>query len=160
MNDGSSQITSSLHRLSPVLGSLWSNHHHKHWGGLEELQAYGIMIIDVKYYRCAAMMFSSSNWSMMPWMLICQILKCIIVVTYSQIFQTYAYFTFFWAFLKILENTWYKGQFSSLCIFIMFFFKYLKILLFEHLRKILVFRMSLLWNACMFPFSPCFFFGN
>jgi hypothetical protein len=26
-------------------------------------------------------------------------------VTYSQIFQTYAYFTFFWAFLKILENT-------------------------------------------------------
>jgi hypothetical protein len=43
-----------------------------------------------------------------------------IVVTYSQVFQTYAYFTFFWAFKKILENTWYKGQFSSLCIFIIF----------------------------------------
>jgi hypothetical protein len=28
---------------------------------------------------------------------------------------------FFWAFKKILENTWYKGQFSSLCIIIMFF---------------------------------------
>jgi hypothetical protein len=51
---------------------------------------------------------------------------------------------FFWAFKKILENTWYKGQFSSLCIIIMFFIKKLKILLFEHLRKILVFRMSLL----------------
>jgi hypothetical protein len=65
-----------------------------------------------------------------------------IVVTYSQFDSNICVF---YVFLGFLKNTWYKGQFSSLCIFIMFFFKYLKILLFEHLRKILVFRMSLLW---------------
>ncbi len=35
-------------------------------------------------------------------------------------FSNIRVFYVFWAFKKILENTWYKGQFSSLCIFIIF----------------------------------------
>ncbi len=65
-----------------------------------------------------------------------------IVVTYVQFDSN---IRVLYIFLGFLKNTWYKGQFSSLCIIIMLFKKYLRILLFEHLRKILVFRMSLLW---------------
>jgi hypothetical protein len=94
-----------------------------------------------------------------------------IVVTYSQFNSN---IRVLYVFLGFLKNTWkYLKIFDHLCLwvwaqlklsllsvlFIVFtyftyshfqFLKYLKILLFEHLRKIRVFRMSLLWLFLQF----------
>jgi hypothetical protein len=66
-------------------------------------------------------------------------------------------------YLKILDHrclwVWAQLKLSLLIVFTYFtyshfqIFKYLKILLFEHLQKIRVFRMSLLWARWKFRFT-------
>jgi hypothetical protein len=103
-----------------------------------------------------------------------------IVVTYfqfdSNIRILYVFLGFLkniWKYLKILDHrclwVWAQLKLSLLSILLIVFtyftyshfqiLKYLKILLFEHLRKIRVFRMSLLWSIrayeCMSLYEQC-----
>jgi hypothetical protein len=100
-----------------------------------------------------------------------------IVVTYSQfdsnirgIIRFFGLLKKIWKYLKILDHhclwVWAQLKLSLLSILLIVFtyshfqiFKYVKILLFEHLQKIRIFRMSLLWSIrayeCMSLYEQC-----
>jgi hypothetical protein len=75
----------------------------------------------------------------------CLFIVGVIVVTYSQFDSNIRVFYVFLGFFKNNLKYFIQRPIFKPLYFYNVFFKYLKILLFEHLRKILVFGMWLLW---------------